>query len=338
MATYQHISHGFDPVFDKHCRVLVLGSFPSVQSRKNSFYYGNPQNRFWKVLASWAGANEPENVEQKKSLLLQNGIALWDVIQECDIKGSSDASIKNVEPVAIERITQAAPIERVICNGAAAGRLYKKYLLYKVGIPAQVLPSTSPANAAWGFDRLAARWAEALEGAAPATKAQLKAFAQQPVQRRGEVEYASVRIESPQASSYAVHKSMQGNKRKDTKPELLVRQRLREVGLGGYRLQWKVPGRPDVAWPGKKVALFIHGCYWHRCPHCNLQLPKKNTEYWEAKFNRNQERDAQNMEKLKAMGWHTHVVWECELKKAKREQTFAELLPQLAKELGRPLK
>ncbi len=337
MATYQHISHGFEPVFNERCRVLVLGSFPSVLSRKNSFYYGNPQNRFWNVLAEWAGEGVPETTSQKKELLLQNGIALWDVIQECDIKGSSDASIKNVEPVAIDRIIEVAPIERVICNGAAAGRLYKKYLLYKVSITAEVLPSTSPANATWSLERLTQKWAEALKDAAPATDAQLKAFREQPVQRRGEVEYASVRMESPQASSYAVHKSMQGNKRKDTKPELLVRQRLREAGLGGYRLQWKVPGRPDVAWPGKKVALFIHGCYWHRCPHCNLSLPKKNTEYWEAKFSRNQERDAQNMEKLKAMGWTAHVVWECELKKAKREETFANLLPRLAEELGKPL-
>ena len=329
MATYQHISHGFDPVFNERSTVLVLGSFPSVLSRKNDFYYGNPQNRFWRVLAALVKAPVPETTSEKKEMLLSCGIALWDVIQECDIKGSSDASIKNVVPAQVGFITRTAPIKRVICNGATAGRLYKKFLLYKVGIEAEVLPSTSPANAAWGFDRLSERWLVALDGVRPASAKRAG---------KGEVEYAHVRIPAPDASSYAVHKSMQGNKRKDTKPELLVRQRLCEAGLGGYRLQWKVPGHPDVAWPGKKVALFIHGCYWHRCPHCNLSLPKKNAEYWVAKFNRNQERDAQNEAALIADGWKVHVVWECELKKSKREETFAKLLPVLAHELGKELR
>lgn len=340
MVAYQHISHGFEPVFNERCTVLVLGSFPSVLSRKNDFYYGNPQNRFWRMLAAYAKAPAPETIPEKKRLLLSCGIALWDVIQECDIKGSSDASIKNVVPVRIERIINAAPIKRVICNGATAGRLYKKYLLYKVDIEAEVLPSTSPANAAWGFERLSERWTAALSGTRPANNGEVEQFERERTKQasHGEIEYAHARIPAPDASSYAVHKSMQGNKRKDTKPELLVRQRLREAGLGGYRLQWKVPGHPDVAWPGKKVALFIHGCYWHRCPHCKLSLPKKNTEYWVAKFNRNQERDAQNEATLIADGWKVHVVWECELKKAKREETFARLLPQLSRELDKPLR
>lgn len=268
MATYQHISHGFDPVFNERSTVLVLGSFPSVLSRKNDFYYGNPQNRFWRVLAALAKEPVPETTSEKKEMLLSCGIALWDVIQECDIKGSSDASIKNVVPAQVGFITRTAPIKRVICNGATAGRLYKKYLLYKVGIEAEVLPSTSPANAAWGFDRLSERWLAALDGVRPATDDEVDSFEceRKSAKRadKGEVEYAHVRIPAPDASSYAVHKSMQGNKRKDTKPELLVRQRLREAGLGGYRLQWKVPGHPDVAWPGKKVALFIHGYYMKR--------------------------------------------------------------------------
>lgn len=268
MATYQHISHGFEPVFNERSTVLVLGSFPSVLSRKNDFYYGNPQNRFWRVLAAIAKEPAPETISEKKEMLLSCGIALWDVIQECDIKGSSDASIKNVVPAQVELITRTAPIKRVICNGATAGRLYKKYLLYKVGIEAEVLPSTSPANAAWGFDRLSERWLAALDGAQPATDDEVDSFERERKSAKragkGEVEYAHVRIPAPDASSYAVHKSMQGNKRKDTKPELLVRQRLREAGLGGYRLQWKVPGRPDVAWPGKRVALFIHGYYMKR--------------------------------------------------------------------------
>ncbi|MBR2522031.1 MAG: very short patch repair endonuclease, partial [Coriobacteriales bacterium] len=102
--------------------------------------------------------------------------------------------------------------------------------------------------------------------------------------------------------SEVTHRVMQANKRKDTKPELLVRARLRAAGLTGYRLQWKVPGRPDVAWPGKKVALFVNGCFWHRCPHCNLSLPKSNVEYWQVKFDRNVERDAANLEALEADG------------------------------------
>lgn len=268
MATYQHISHGFDPVFNERSTVLVLGSFPSVLSRKNDFYYGNPQNRFWRVLAALAKAPVPETASEKKEMLLSCGIALWDVIQECDIKGSSDASIKNVVPAQVELITRTAPIKHVICNGATAGRLYRKYLLYKVRIEAEVLPSTSPANAAWGFDRLSERWLAALDGVRPATDGEVESFERERKSTKragkGEVEYAHVRIPAPDASSYAVHKSMQGNKRKDTKPELLVRQRLREAGLGGYRLQWKVPGRPDVAWPGKKVSLFIHGYYMKR--------------------------------------------------------------------------
>ena len=130
---------------------------------------------------------------------------------------------------------------------------------------------------------------------------------------------------------------MQGNKRANTKPELLVRERLRKAGLTGYRLQWKVPGHPDIAWPGKLVALEVRGCFWHRCPHCNPSTPKKNTEYWEAKFARNTERDAENVRKLEEMGWRVHVIWECQLKKNAIDATMADLLPKLAAELGKEL-
>ena len=106
---------------------------------------------------------------------------------------------------------------------------------------------------------------------------------------------------SPAASSEATTKVMRANKRKDTKPELLVRQRLREAGLTGYRLQWKVPGRPDIAWPGKKVALFVNGCFWHRCPHCQLPTPKSNVEYWVVKFERNKERDERNIRRSRRL-------------------------------------
>ena len=176
---YQHIKHGFEPVFDQHSRVLVLGSFPSVLSRANVFYYGNPQNRFWRVMAACLGVPVPPNegnsmadgesatldasIAAKRAMLLNGGVALWDVIESCDIKGSSDASIKNVVPAHIERITSAAPIEQVICNGGTAGRLYKRYLQERTGLPAIVLPSTSPANAAWRLERLVERWRESVD-------------------------------------------------------------------------------------------------------------------------------------------------------------------------------
>ena len=113
---------------------------------------------------------------------------------------------------------------------------------------------------------------------------------------------APAKLLAPPASNEAVRKSMKGNKRSNTKPELLERERLRAAGLTGYRLQWKVPGHPDVAWPGKKVALFVNGCFWHRCPHCNLSLPKSNVEYWVVKFARNVERDEQSRAALEALG------------------------------------
>lgn len=144
---------------------------------------------------------------------------------------------------------------------------------------------------------------------------------------------------SPAASSPAVRKSMQGNKCKDTKPELLVRQHLRKAGLTGYRLQWKAPGRPDIAWPGKKVCIQVMGCFWHRHEGCKYATsPKSHTEYWVVKFDRNVERDKKNEEALKEAGWKVHLIWECQLKKNAIEQTMGELLPILAKELGKDLK
>ena len=135
--------------------------------------------------------------------------------------------------------------------------------------------------------------------------------------------------------SAAVHASMRGNKGKDTKPEMLVRRRLRNAGLAGYRLQWKAPGRPDVAWPGKRVCILVNGCFWHRCPHCNPSMPKTHLDYWVPKFRRNVERDAANLAALKAAGWRVHVIWECQLKKGAIDDTFARLIPQLRAELGK---
>lgn len=142
---------------------------------------------------------------------------------------------------------------------------------------------------------------------------------------------------SPKPSSSTTTKVMKANKRSNTKPELLVRKRLREAGLTGYRLHWKVPGSPDIAWPGKKVALFINGCFWHRCPHCNLPMPKSNVEYWTVKFDLNKERDKRKIHELEEAGWKVHVIWECQLKKKTIDETFEELLPILADELNKSL-
>lgn len=125
----------------------------------------------------------------------------------------------------------------------------------------------------------------------------------------------------------AVRKSMQGNKRRDTKPELLVRQRLRAAGLTGYRLDWaKAPGRPDIAFPGRKIAIFVNGCYWHRCPHCNPSMPSKNVEFWEAKFRRNVERDARALAELEELGWCAITIWECELKRDRIDETMERVI------------
>ena len=103
---------------------------------------------------------------------------------------------------------------------------------------------------------------------------------------------------------------------KDTKPELILRRALREVGIPGYRLHWKkAPGRPDIAYPGRKLAVFVHGCYWHRCPHCDPSMPKTHSDFWQKKFERNQERDARKVRELKEVGWDIIVAWECQLKK-----------------------
>ena len=130
----------------------------------------------------------------------------------------------------------------------------------------------------------------------------------------------------PAASSPAVRKSMQGNKRANTKPELTVRRMLRKMGYGGYRLQWKkCPGRPDIAFPGRKIAILVNGCFWHRCPLCQLGKPRAHAEYWEAKFASNLARDQRNLRAAAEEGWHVITVWECQLKKKRLPQTEAYL-------------
>lgn len=154
----ERIEHPFPPVVDEHCTTLILGSFPSVRSREDGFFYGHPQNRFWKVLAAVFGEDVPTDIPAKKAMLLRHHIALWDVIASCEIEGSSDASVKHAIPVDIARVTRVASIGRVICNGGLAGKLYQRHLREAVGIDALILPSTSPANAAWSLDKLVHAW------------------------------------------------------------------------------------------------------------------------------------------------------------------------------------
>jgi hypoxanthine-DNA glycosylase len=160
MAEEQQVIHEFPPVYDEASKVLILGSFPSVKSREMSFYYGHPQNRFWKVIAALYQEEEPkrEDIEGKKRLLYSHHIALWDVIASCTIIGSSDSSIKNVVPNDIASLLQQTNISHIYANGAKAYELYKKYVYPVTGVEIQKLPSTSPANAAYRLERLCEQW------------------------------------------------------------------------------------------------------------------------------------------------------------------------------------
>ena len=146
------------PVYDKKSKVLILGSLPSVKSREAGFYYGHPQNRFWKLLAALLSCPVPETVEEKKRMLLTHHIAVWDVIESCDIIGSSDSSIKNVVPADIGKLLENADIGRIFANGKKAESLYKKYIFPKTKVPVTALPSTSPANAACSLEKLVEVW------------------------------------------------------------------------------------------------------------------------------------------------------------------------------------
>lgn len=158
MAEYQHICHTFRPVYDRNSKILILGSLPSVKSREAGFYYGHPQNRFWKVLAALFACSVPETIEEKKRMLLTHRVALWDVIESCDIIGSNDSSIKNVVPADIGAILERTDICAVYANGKKAESLYRRYIYPKTKVPAVGLPSTSPANAACSFEKLAEVW------------------------------------------------------------------------------------------------------------------------------------------------------------------------------------
>ena len=150
--------HNIEPVYDTHSKILILGSFPSVKSREAQFFYGHPQNRFWKVIANVLNQSLPETIAEKKALLLGQNIAVWDVIASCEITGSSDSSIRNVIPNDLSRILNTAPVAQIFCNGAKSHALYRKYCQAPTGRQAVKLPSTSPANAAYSLSRLVEHW------------------------------------------------------------------------------------------------------------------------------------------------------------------------------------
>ena len=154
----EHIVHPIPPFYDAESEILILGSFPSVKSREQMFFYGHPQNRFWKVMAEVFSDEVPNTIPDKKTFLMKHHIALWDVIGSCDIKGSSDASIGNVVPNDLSVILAKADIQKIIVNGRTAEKYYKKFIESVIGRSAVCLPSTSPANAAWGLERLAVEW------------------------------------------------------------------------------------------------------------------------------------------------------------------------------------
>lgn len=155
--------HNFPALFDENSEILILGSFPSQKSREAQFFYGHPQNRFWLVLSTILRAKLPQSIEEKRKMLLENKIALWDVIKSCEIVGSSDSSIKNVVPNDISSILKESKIKRIFVNGKTAEKYYNKYILNSTQIPAIVLPSTSPANAAYSLERLIDEWKVILE-------------------------------------------------------------------------------------------------------------------------------------------------------------------------------
>lgn len=160
MAKYEqaHQEHIFEPIYNRESKILILGTFPSVKSREKQFYYGHPQNRFWKILELLYNNETLTTIEEKKAFLLKNGIAIWDVIASCDITGSSDSSIRNVVPTDLSLILQVAKIQKIYANGATAARLFQKYQEPIIQRKIITLPSTSPANAAYSLERLVECW------------------------------------------------------------------------------------------------------------------------------------------------------------------------------------
>ena len=156
--TGQRIQHPFGPLYGPDSRILILGSFPSVKSREQNFFYGHPQNRFWKVIAAVFGEPVPVSIPEKRELILSHGLALWDSIASCVITGSSDASIREVLPNDLRIILDNSPIGKIYCNGRKSHEMYQKYIRNEIGREAVCLPSTSPANAQFSLEKLTEAW------------------------------------------------------------------------------------------------------------------------------------------------------------------------------------
>lgn len=154
----EKLTHPFGPLYNDSSRVLILGSFPSVKSREQNFFYGHPQNRFWRVIAALYEQPLPQTIDEKKHLILSSGLALWDSIASCEITGSSDSSIRNARANDIGIILDNCPIERIYCNGRKSHDLYRRYIEPQTGREAICLPSTSPANAQWTLEKLIEAW------------------------------------------------------------------------------------------------------------------------------------------------------------------------------------
>lgn len=156
--------HTFEPVYNEHSEILILGTFPSVKSREQGFYYGHPQNRFWKIMQILTHSKEAvNNIKDKKELLLKHKIAIWDTVKSCEIVGSSDSSIKNVVPADIKWLLEQTKIEKIFANGGKAYQLYQKYAFPITMKEIIKLPSTSPANASYTLERLLEEWKIILE-------------------------------------------------------------------------------------------------------------------------------------------------------------------------------
>lgn len=156
----KRLVHPVPPVFNKESQILILGTFPSVKSRESEFFYHHPQNRFWKVISAICNDTIPETIEEKKQLLLRNKIALWDVVQSCEVIGSADSSIRNVIPNDITPILEQADIQNLYANGGTAYRLYKRFIYKHIGREIILLPSTSPANASYSLEGLIEIWSD----------------------------------------------------------------------------------------------------------------------------------------------------------------------------------
>ena len=152
------IKQPFKPVYNEESRILILGSFPSVKSREDGFYYGHKQNRFWKVVAGILNVEVPKTIDEKKEMLTNHRIAIWDVIESCDITGSADSSIKNVVPADVPWLLSQTKINKVYVNGTLAKKLYDRYIVGKTGVDGVWLPSTSPANARYNLEMLIESW------------------------------------------------------------------------------------------------------------------------------------------------------------------------------------